>query len=96
MVPVVVAIVALVGTVTTAMVTREQVRHRIGTPNGQGNVIEMLERLLAGQTGQDARLASLEHRVGRIEVNHGRQLTEIADLSVAIAESEGVNQGLDD
>ena len=36
------------------------VRDRIGTPNGQGNVVEMMERLLAGQAGQDNRIARLE------------------------------------
>jgi hypothetical protein len=39
----------------------------IGTPNGHGNVIEMMERLLSGQTGQDGRLASLEGRMGNVE-----------------------------
>jgi hypothetical protein len=32
----------------------------IGRPNGHGNVVEMLEQLLRGQTGQDGRLARLE------------------------------------
>jgi hypothetical protein len=32
----------------------------IGTPNGHGNVVQMMEKLLAGQTGQDGRLARLE------------------------------------
>lgn len=52
----------------------EQAHEAIGSPNGQGNVVEMLERLLAGQTGQDARLARLEgqraedrERLGRME-----------------------------
>lgn len=43
-----------------ANVARKDVRDRIGTPNGQGNVVEMMERLLAGQTGQDNRIARLE------------------------------------
>lgn len=35
-------------------------RHAIGRPNGQGNVVEMLERILSGQAGQDGRIARLE------------------------------------
>lgn len=50
---VVVALIALVD---------HRTRKAIGTPNGQGNVVEMLGKLLAGQTGQDARLAEIEAR----------------------------------
>ena len=32
----------------------------IGVPNGHGNVVQMVERILLGQIGQDNRLASLE------------------------------------
>jgi hypothetical protein len=35
-------------------------RQAVGEPNGAGNVVEMLERILAGQTGQDNRIARLE------------------------------------
>lgn len=32
----------------------------IGRPNGDGNVVQMLEKVLAGQVGQDNRIARLE------------------------------------
>jgi hypothetical protein len=50
--------VALVQTMRRATTTA----NRIGEPNGEGNVVQMLERILHGQTGQDVRLARLEHR----------------------------------
>lgn len=47
--------------------------HRIGTPNGHGNVVEMSEKLLAGQTGQDARIAVLEKTTNRLEAGQRDQ-----------------------
>lgn len=64
---VVVALIALV---------EQRMRKAIGTPNGQGNVVEMLGKLLAGQTGQDARLAEIEARQnttdGQLQYIEGR------------------------
>lgn len=66
--PVVVAFVGVIGAAIRlgfkvwdelADLRRDQER-RIGTPNGHGNVVEMSEKLLAGQAGQDSRLAVLE------------------------------------
>ncbi len=50
------------GAIPSIMAKRagEKAVDAIGTPNGQGNVVQMLERILAGQTGQDNRLARLE------------------------------------
>ena len=61
-VTVAVAAIAAVGGVAAAYAANaaRDVRDRIGTPNGQGNVVEMMERLLAGQAGQDNRIARLE------------------------------------
>jgi len=42
---------------------RDELRHRVGTPNGHGNVVQMLETLLGGQAGQDNRIAALEATV---------------------------------
>lgn len=59
---------------STAETSADVMAERIGTPNGEGNVVQMLERILRGQTGQDSRLARLEERanhtvevVGRLE-----------------------------
>lgn len=63
LVTVTVAAIAAFGGVAAAYAAnaaRRDVRDRIGTPNGQGNVVEMMERLLAGQAGQDNRIARLE------------------------------------
>jgi len=48
-----------------------RVEDKIGDPNGQGNVVQMLERILSGQTGQDHRLAELEggHNMMRRDVD---------------------------
>lgn len=76
MTEVAVAVVGAIATVAVALIAR--MSSRLGAPNGKGNVVEMLEALLAGQTGQDARLAKLEtgqlmhaHRLQRIEHHVG-------------------------
>jgi hypothetical protein len=38
----------------------KQARQAIGEPNGDGTVVQMCERILAGQAGQDNRIARLE------------------------------------
>lgn len=77
--------VALVGAVVTPVVTsvvarrgtKRELEQRVGTPNGHGNVVEMFERLVTGQAGQDNRLAKLERgqldhegRIRSIEARH--------------------------
>ena len=69
-----VAIVMALGSVSVALIGLVGIRMRqtIGTPNGQGNVVEMLELLLEGQAGQDRRLADIETRQNNTEgrLNH--------------------------
>ena len=88
-----VALSAVVGPVWVARIaasarqTAETTRDRLGVPNGQGNVVQMLHRLLDGQTGQDARLARIEGRLHRGDERmadlgsrisaHGDQLTDL-------------------
>ena len=77
--------VALIGAIVTPIVTgalarrgtKRELENRVGTPNGHGNVVEMLERLVTGQAGQDNRLARLERgqlehesRIRSIEARH--------------------------
>lgn len=69
-----------------AELTAATVADRVGEPNGEGNVVRMLERLLRGQTGQDSRLARLEmsgnlrdQRLHRIEQHLG--LDDLTDPS---------------
>jgi len=38
----------------------DRLERAVGVPNGQGNLVQMAERILAGQAGQDNRLAKLE------------------------------------
>jgi hypothetical protein len=68
--PVVVARLARHG--TKREISRE-LEQRVGTPNGKGNVVEMLERLLTGQTGQDNRLARIEAR----QIDHEARIRAI-------------------
>ena len=69
-----VAIVMALGSVSVALIGLVGIRmhQTIGTPNGQGNVVEMLERLLEDQAGQDRRLADIETRQNNTEgrLNH--------------------------
>lgn len=62
---VLVAVIGVIGERTRR--NARDARNAIGSPNGQGNVTQMLERVLdglsdvvAGQAGQDRRLANLE------------------------------------
>lgn len=74
---VVVASIAAVASIITALISlraKKSTDEKIGTPNGKGNVVEMLESalrgqalILEGQTGQDNRLASIERRLGAVE-----------------------------
>lgn len=57
---VVALITAVVGPLMLAWYTTRQLRSRVGTPNGQGTVVQMVERLLAGQVTQDIRIGRLE------------------------------------
>lgn len=76
-VAIVVAIVAAAGSVGAAWAANaarrqvghaaEDLRDRIGEPNGKGNVVQMLTTLLNGQAGQDNRIARLEG----VQVQHG-------------------------
>lgn len=63
-------ITAVLGPVMLAMVTRREIKSRVGTPNGQGNVVEMLEKLIESQAGQDRRLAEHDRRLARLEARH--------------------------
>jgi hypothetical protein len=80
--PVVVALLAILGAGWKfGLNLRDELRHRVGTPNGHGNVVQMLETLLNGQAGLDNRLAALEarsvktdERVDGIASSHGERL----------------------
>ena len=76
------ALVAALGGLAVAIVQARAARlaiheqaQRIGTPNGHGNLVEMMERLLSGQTGQDSRLAIIESR----QVRQAERLQAIED-----------------
>lgn len=50
-----------------------EIGKNVGTQNGNGNVVQMSERILAGQAEQDARLGAIEHTLGE----HGQRLSTI-------------------
>ncbi|MEZ5350962.1 MAG: hypothetical protein R2714_17455 [Microthrixaceae bacterium] len=77
-------LVGVIGPTIVALIGLREVKRRVGTPNGQGNVIEMLERILHGQTGQDSRLAQIEVRLNRGD----QRFTEIEGRLVKIESPE--------
>lgn len=64
--------VGIVGPIIVALIGLLGLRRRVGSPNGHGNVMEMLERLLHGQASQDQRLAELEANDNRMASQIGR------------------------
>jgi len=67
-VAIVVAVVsAVIGPVIVAKANEraKRIEAALGTPNGHGDIVQMMEKLLHGQTGQDARLAQIEHRMSK-------------------------------
>ena len=95
---VIVASIAAVASISTALIslaTKKSTEDKLGTPNGHGSIVQMMERLLAGQTGQDERLAVIEAR----QVRQAERLSAIEDtqqtfcasvhgLEVAVTASE--------
>lgn len=71
MIEVVVALIITLGGVLVAWIGR--LSSKIGTPNGQGNVVEMLQKILAGQTDQDSRLAHHDTQLA----DHGARITAL-------------------
>lgn len=75
--------VAAVGGVAAAYaanIARREVANRIGTPNGDGNVVQMLTTLLNGQAGQDARIARLEGIAMQQGIDLAAQDTRLREL----------------
>lgn len=71
------AFCTMLGGVAVALISSRKVSDKIGTPNGRGNVVEMIERsldqqallmdgqaaMLAAGAAQDQRLATIEQRL---------------------------------
>lgn len=75
---VIVASIAALASIVNALIslaTKKSTEDKLGTPNGHGNIVQMMERLLAGQTGQDERLAVIEQR----QVRQAERLSAIED-----------------
>jgi hypothetical protein len=64
---VVALITAVLGPFLMALWNRRELKNRVGTPNGNGNVVDMTERLLAMNVVQDERLGRLEARQSGVE-----------------------------
>lgn len=60
-----------------------ELARRVGDPNGQGNVVEMLERALKHQWKQDEKTSQILTRLGRIEAGQRRQDERIEKLENA-------------
>ena len=66
--------------------SHRDVRDRIGNPNGHGNVVQMIERLLSnqtsllsGQTSQDARLAGHDSTIAAV-------IAQVSELAASVVE----------
>jgi len=59
--------------------SRRDVRDRIGNPNGHGNVVQMIERLLSGQTAQDTRLAGHDGTIAAV-------IAQVSELAASVVE----------
>lgn len=53
--------------------TRKEVAQRVGQPNGQGNLTQMLERSIRWQGKSDERTERILTRLGRIEAGQRAQ-----------------------
>jgi hypothetical protein len=49
------------------LVTRRELKTRVGTPNGSGSLVDMAQKLLEGQATQDARIGRLEACQSRLD-----------------------------
>lgn len=58
---------ALAAILLSARKTRRDLAHRVGDPNGKGNVTEMAERMLMHLGRQDEKTERVLTRLGRIE-----------------------------
>lgn len=71
---------------------RVDLEDRVGTPNGHGNVVQMLQsvlrmmqQVLAEQTEQAARLVRIEERQGRLVEGHREHGSRIGELEKCMA-----------
>lgn len=90
-VAIIVAMIGAAGSTAAVMAAglAKRIEGRLGTPNGHGDVATMLgtlihqqAQLLDGQTGQDARLAVIEGRLGKGDermAGLGGRLSDMAD-----------------
>lgn len=74
----------VVGPTIVALIGLFELRRRVGDPNGQGNITQMAERLLAGQARQDERLADMESRQNKMSSRLGRIDRKLRDREPVI------------
>lgn len=106
---VIVGLLAAIASVSSALIglaAKKSTEEKIGTPNGHGNLVQMLESallgqatLLEGQTGQDARLAVIEQRqteqAGRLAQVERTQQTFCASVHGLETAVEGLPHSTD-
>lgn len=80
------AFLAMLGGVAVALINQRKVGDRIGIPNGKGNVVQMLEALLRGQTEQDQRMARIEERLAAGDTHLRRIDGRLDDLEAHTAD----------
>lgn len=92
------AFIAMVGGVLTALIgarrKTEEVSEKIGERDeGDASVIDLLNTLVAGQAGQDRRLATMEHRQNSTEADVSTLQDQMRTLTGQVG---GVADRLDD
>ena len=64
--------------------SHRDLRERIGTPNGHGNVVQMMERLLSGQTAQDTRLAGHDSTIAAVIAQVSELASSVVELTAIV------------
>ena len=100
---IVVAFITMIGGVAVALIQSKKaatesraVSAKIGNPNGKGNVVQMLERLIHGQGAQDEQLKSINTRLDKGDRRFQHIEGEISELSTNVTDLGGVVTDLGD
>ena len=96
-----VAFITMIGGVAVALIQSKKAANesramsaKIGTPNGKGNVVQMLERLIHGQGAQDEQLKSINTRLDKGDRRFQHIEGEISELSTNVTDLNDVFTGL--
>lgn len=69
--PIWIALIGAMSAIAVAWLETRKTKKAVGKPNGAGNVVQMLERVLTNQGRHDERLRSIEGRLSDLENDEG-------------------------